>query len=54
MSDGINRWLEGIGLGEYAATFAENAIDEDVLPDPTLIWRKSGSSSVIERSSSKR
>ena len=35
MSDGINRWLEGIGLGEYAATFAENAIDEDVLPDLT-------------------
>ncbi|NCF82049.1 MAG: hypothetical protein GWP74_10590, partial [Proteobacteria bacterium] len=35
MSDGINRWLEGIGLGEYAATFAEHAIDEDVLPDLT-------------------
>ena len=35
MSDGINRWLEGIGLGEYAGIFAENAIDEDVLPDLT-------------------
>ncbi len=35
MSDRVNRWLEGIGLGEYTATFAENAIDEDVLPDLT-------------------
>jgi class 3 adenylate cyclase/tetratricopeptide (TPR) repeat protein len=33
VSDGINRWLENIGLGEYAAVFVENAIDEDVLSD---------------------
>jgi len=35
MSDGIERWLEGIGLGEYSASFAENAIDEEVLSDLT-------------------
>ncbi|MFQ6024415.1 MAG: tetratricopeptide repeat protein [Acidiferrobacterales bacterium] len=35
MSDRVNRWLEEIGLGEYTATFAENAIDEDVLSDLT-------------------
>jgi class 3 adenylate cyclase/tetratricopeptide (TPR) repeat protein len=35
MSDRVNRLLEEIGLGEYAAAFAENAIDEDVLSDLT-------------------
>jgi class 3 adenylate cyclase/tetratricopeptide (TPR) repeat protein len=33
MPERVNRWLEEIGLGEYTATFAENAIDEDVLSD---------------------
>jgi len=33
VSDGINRWLENIGLGEYATVFVENAIDEDILSD---------------------
>jgi class 3 adenylate cyclase len=28
-------WLDGIGLAQYAAVFAENAIDLDVLPDVT-------------------
>ena len=28
-------WLDQLGLGQYAATFGENAIDLDVLPDLT-------------------
>ena len=32
MSD-ISAWLEGLGLGFYAAVFAENHIDAEVLPD---------------------
>ena len=35
MFDGIDRWLQEIGLGEYSASFAEHAIDEDVLTDLT-------------------
>jgi class 3 adenylate cyclase/tetratricopeptide (TPR) repeat protein len=35
MFDGIDRWLEEIGLAEYSASFAEHAIDEDVLTDLT-------------------
>ncbi len=31
MSD-IARWLEGLGLGQYAEVFAENRIDLDILP----------------------
>src|SRR5947207_624217 len=30
---GISAWLDGLGLGNYATIFAENAIDLDVLPD---------------------
>jgi hypothetical protein len=29
MSD-LERWLEGLGLGRYAALFAEHDIDRDV------------------------
>ena len=32
MSD-VVRWLEELGLGRYAETFAENDVDLDVLPD---------------------
>ncbi len=32
MADDIARWLEGLGLGQYARTFAEHDIDLDVLP----------------------
>ena len=35
MSDGIARWLEEMGLGQYAQAFADNAIDLEVLPDVT-------------------
>ena len=35
MSNSIDRWLAEIGLGEYSADFAENAIDEEVLSDLT-------------------
>ncbi len=34
MSD-VASWLEGLGLGQYAAVFAEHAIDMSVLPDLT-------------------
>jgi predicted ATPase/class 3 adenylate cyclase len=30
---GITAWLDGLGLGNYATIFVENAIDLDVLPD---------------------
>jgi class 3 adenylate cyclase len=30
---GISAWLDGLGLGNYAAIFVENAIDLDVLQD---------------------
>src|ERR1700745_2969425 len=30
---GISAWLDGLGLGDYAAVFDENAIDLDVLVD---------------------
>jgi class 3 adenylate cyclase/tetratricopeptide (TPR) repeat protein len=29
----ISAWLEGLGLGQYAGAFVENAVDLDVLPD---------------------
>ena len=32
---GIAHWLDGLGLGQYASVFAENAIDEEVLPELT-------------------
>ncbi len=35
MPDDVTKWLEELGLGEYAPTFADNAIDEDVLSDLT-------------------
>jgi class 3 adenylate cyclase/predicted ATPase len=35
VSEGIARWLEGMGLGQYAQTFADNAVDLEVLPDIT-------------------
>ena len=31
MADDIAQWLEGLGLGQYAQTFAENKIGVDVL-----------------------
>ena len=31
----IKEWLEKLGLGQYAQSFAENAIDFSVLPDLT-------------------
>lgn len=31
----IAEWLEGLGLGQYARTFAENAVRWDVLPKLT-------------------
>ena len=31
MSD-IEGWLDGVGLGQYAAVLAENDIDSDVCP----------------------
>ena len=31
----IKQWLEGLSLGRYAQSFAENHIDFDVLPDLT-------------------
>jgi len=31
----LGTWLESLGLGDYAGIFAENAIDEEVLPDLT-------------------
>ncbi len=35
MPDDVAKWLEELGLGEYAAMFADNAIDADVLCDLT-------------------
>ncbi len=32
VSDDIARWLEGLGLGQYAQAFAENDVDFEVLP----------------------
>ena len=32
MSDDVKTWLESIGLGKYAAGFAENEIDFRALP----------------------
>ena len=29
----VPEWLQSLGLGEYAAAFADNAIDGDVLPE---------------------
>ncbi len=29
-------WLEDLGLGKYAETFAENGIDLEILPDDEL------------------
>jgi hypothetical protein len=31
----VGAWLRGLGLGEYEATFCENAINEKVLPNLT-------------------
>src|SRR5882724_7125017 len=31
----VGAWLEELGLGQYRALFAEQAIDSDVLPDLT-------------------
>ena len=31
----VSEWLEGLGLGQYRALFADQAIDGDVLPDLT-------------------
>ncbi len=33
--DDLGKWLNRLGLGAYAGVFAENAIDQDVLPDLT-------------------
>jgi hypothetical protein len=29
----VSAWLSGLGLGEYANTFRDNAIDDRVLPE---------------------
>jgi SAM domain (Sterile alpha motif) len=31
----VGAWLRDLGLGQYEATFRENAINEKVLPNPT-------------------
>jgi SAM domain (Sterile alpha motif) len=31
----LGKWLKGLGLGQYEATFREHEIDADVLPDLT-------------------
>ena len=31
----VGEWLDALGLSEYAASFADNAIDRDVLPELT-------------------
>src|SRR5579871_4156987 len=33
--DDISVWLEGLGLGQYAQLFAENAIDPDIVLELT-------------------
>ena len=35
MSDNVTRWLEQLGLGEYAVVFAENDIHDRILPELT-------------------
>jgi class 3 adenylate cyclase len=35
VSSDVEQWLEGLGLGRYAAVFAENEIDLDALPHIT-------------------
>ena len=35
MSGDIDQWLEGLELGQYADSFAENFIDSEILPDLT-------------------
>ena len=35
MTDATKKWLEEIGLGRYAAVFAEHDIERDVVPDLT-------------------
>ena len=32
MPDDVGRWLEELGLGEFAEAFAENFVDADLLP----------------------
>ena len=31
----IEKWLRGLGLQQYAATFRDNAIDAEILPELT-------------------
>jgi hypothetical protein len=44
----IGRWLEGLGLGQYAAAFHANAVDAATLPHLaagcSMRWRVSGPS----------
>ncbi len=35
MSDNITKWLEELGLGQFASVFAEQQIDHEVLPELT-------------------
>ena len=35
MVDDIRKWLEDLGLGEYAAAFVENRVDAGVLTELT-------------------
>ncbi len=35
MMDEVSHWLEGLGLGRYAAAFAENDIEFDLLSELT-------------------
>jgi hypothetical protein len=38
----VGAWLRDLGLGEYEATFRENAINEKVLPNLTAEDLKDG------------
>ncbi len=35
MTDKITKWLDGLGLGQFAATFAAQQIDYAILPELT-------------------
>jgi SAM domain (Sterile alpha motif) len=48
----IGRWLERLGLGQFASTFADAAIDFDFLPEITENdLKKLGSRSVTASAS---
>ena len=35
MSNWVTTWLDGLGLGQYASAFSENALDRQILPELT-------------------